>query len=149
MTPVIRKMRESDREDLYALLSDPRVMRYLEPPFSREKSEIFLRTAGLSDPPLIYAAEDEDGFAGYVICHNYDEKSAEIGWVLRQERWGQGLASALTEQLIRVLPPEKELVIECDPAQEATQRIALKFCFVYEGRADGLDVYRLNRRPGR
>ena len=147
MTPIIRKMRESDREDLYALLSDPRVMRYLEPPFSREKSESFLRAAGLSEPPLIYAAEDGDGFAGYVICHDYDENSVEIGWVLRPERWGQGLASALTEQLIRSIPPGKELVIECDPEQEATRRIALKFGFAYEGRADGLDLYRLKRRP--
>jgi len=37
----------------------------------------------------------------------------------------------------------KYLVIECDPNQEASKKIALKSGFCYSGRLDNLDVYRL------
>jgi len=37
----------------------------------------------------------------------------------------------------------KCLVIECDRRQEATKRIEVKNGFMYEGEADGLDVYKL------
>ena len=55
---LVRRMLPSDTEDLYLLLSDERVMEYLEPPYSRKAAEAFLEKAGLSDPPLIYAVCD-------------------------------------------------------------------------------------------
>lgn len=39
---LVRRMLPSDTEDLYLLLSDERVMEYLEPPYSREAAEAFL-----------------------------------------------------------------------------------------------------------
>ena len=72
----LRMMRREDADELYALLSDEAVMRWLEPPFNRAQAERFLEQAGLSDPPLIYAAENMAGeFLGYAIFHNYDEYS--------------------------------------------------------------------------
>ena len=142
----IRKMTEGDFESLYGLLSDPRVMEYLEPPYTREKAWQFLATAGLSDPPLIYSVEHEGNFAGYVIYHDYDDSGVEIGWVLRPEYWRKGLASRLTEQLIqRGLSSNRQLVIECSPKQEITRHIARKYGFNYEGNVDGLDVFRLKK----
>lgn len=41
MNPVIRKMREDDFDMLYALLSDPAVMAYLEPPYGEEQTRRF------------------------------------------------------------------------------------------------------------
>ena len=112
----IRKMTQEDLEPPYRLLSDPRVMRYLEPPFTKEKTQQFLETAGRGEPPLVYAAEKEDTFIGYVICHPYDEDSVEIGWVLYPEYWGKGYASLLTEQMMKKIRSEGKLVvIECVP----------------------------------
>ena len=74
MKLVIRKMREEDLEPLHRLLSDPRVMKYLEPPFSEEKTEAFLKNCGMKEEPLVYAVDDENGFAGYVIYHRYDHE---------------------------------------------------------------------------
>lgn len=74
MNPVIRKLREDDFDMLYALLSDPAVMAYLEPPYGEEQTRRFLESAGLSEPPLICAAEDDGKFIGYVILHGYDEQ---------------------------------------------------------------------------
>ena len=144
MDITIRRMQPGDADALYRLLSDPEVMRYLEPPFDRAQTEDFLRRAGLAEPPLVYAAEESGSFIGYVIYHAYDEQSVEIGWVLFPEYWGRGYASALTDRLIdRARQAQKSVVIECAPAQEATRRIAVKKGFRACGICDGLAVYRL------
>lgn len=144
MDITIRNMQPGDADALYKLLSDPEVMRYLEPPFDREQTEAFLHQAGLTKPPLVYAAEKNGIFIGYVIYHAYDRGSVEIGWVLLPEYWGRGYASALTDRLIdRARQEQKSVVIECAPAQEATKRIAVKKGFRDCGICDGLAVYRL------
>ena len=72
-------------DDLCALLSDREVLRYIEPPFSKEKTVQFLMDAGLSEKPLVYAVEDSSSFIGYVIFHDYDEENMEIGWILKRD----------------------------------------------------------------
>ena len=144
MNITIRNMQPDDADALYQLLSDPEVMRHLEPPFDRAQAEDFLRRAGLAEPPLVYAAEENGSFIGYVIYHAYDEESVEIGWVLLPDYWGRGYASALTDRLIDWARQEqKSVVIECAPAQAATKRIAIKKGFRACGICDGLAVYRL------
>ena len=139
----IRKMRQRDFEPLCALLSDPEVMRFLEPPYSKERTRAFLHAA-LSDTPPVYALDLDGAFIGYVIYHAFDEDSVEIGWVLAREYWGTGYASALTKRMINQARHEgKSVVIECDPGQEITKHIALKSGFVRTGERDGLNVYRL------
>ena len=147
----IRRFEEKDLLPLYELLSDEEVMRYIEPPYTLEQTRSFLKKAGLSYPPLIYAAEDAYGnFAGYVIYHDYEEDSTEIGWILKREFWGKGCAEALTKQLIEWAQSEgKTIVLECSPDQQITGHIADKFGFTYAGRRDGLDIYRLERENGR
>ena len=135
MNITIRRMRPDDVDALYRLLSDPAVMCYLEPPYDRAQAE---------EPPLVYAAEENGAFLGYVIYHAYDAESVEIGWVLFPESWGRGYASALTDLLIgRARREQKDVVLECVPAQEATKRIGVKKGFHDCGISDGLAVYRL------
>ena len=140
----IRKMNEQDLKPLHALLSDPDVMFFLEPPYSIEQTRSFLQAA-LSDAPPVYAVDLGGAFIGYVIYHPYDENSMEIGWVLTPEQWGKGYASALTEQMAEKARSEgKSLVIECDPGQEITKHIAVRHGFVRSGAEDGLEIYRLS-----
>lgn len=140
----IRKMKPADLEPLYALLSDPDVMKYLEPPFTLQQTKEFLKTQGLIPDPRIMAVENKDHeFIGYVIYHDYDEDSKEIGWVLKKEVWGRGMAGLLTKQLLAMAAAEgKNAVIECVPAQKATKRIAEKHGFTEAGIRDGLEVFR-------
>ena len=146
MDLTIRKMSIKDLEPLYKLLSEPQVMKYLEPPYTKEKTESFLIDAGLSDPPRVYAVDRDSTFIGYVIFHAYDDASMEIGWVLHPLYWGSGYASHLTELLIeKGLELHKQLVIECVPEQEVTRHLAMKYGFEYDGRTGGLDVFRLKR----
>ena len=140
----IRKMTENDPDSLHDLLSDEEVMRYIEAPYSREKTESFLCSAGLADDPLIYAAEADGEFIGYCIFHPFDEKSMEIGWILKRSAWGKGYACRLTELMLRRCRDlSKDAVIECDPEQETTRHIAEKYGFTYTGEEE-LSEYRLS-----
>lgn len=143
----IRRFKIDDLQALYELLSDEEVMRYIEPPYSFPQTEAFLHSAGLALSPLIYAVETANrDFVGYVIYHDYDEESKEIGWVLRRAFWGRGYAGKLTKQLIEKAYAEgKSAVLECSPAQAVTKHIAEKFGFSYSKQRDGCEVYQLDR----
>ena len=58
MAITIRRMQSGDADELYRLLSDPVVMRYLELPYDRARTEAFLCCAGLAAQPLVYAVEE-------------------------------------------------------------------------------------------
>ena len=144
MNLILRRMKESDLESLYKLLSDSNVMRFLEEPYNKAHTLNFLKEAGMSEPPLVYAVDKDNEFIGYVIFHDYDDVSYEIGWVLYPSCWGKGYASYLTKLLIeKAFEMNKQVVIECDPNHEATKRIAAKSNFAYQGIEDDLEVYRL------
>ena len=82
-------------------------------------------------------------FAGHVIYHDYDDTSKEIGWVLKKEIWGHGMAGLLTKQLVAMAALEgKDAVIECVSEQLKTRAIAEKHGFQKAGESDGLDIYR-------
>ena len=140
----LRTMRRGDLEELYALLSDAAVLRWLEPPFTREQAERFLQQAGLSNPPLIYAAENAEGeFLGYAIYHDYDDHSRELGWVLKRSAWRKGYADEMTALLTVLARREgKDAVIECVPEQTVSAHIARRHGFSCKGSANGLDIYR-------
>lgn len=127
----VRRFLPTDLDVLAELLADAEVMRFLEPPFTREQSEDFLKTAGLADEPLIYAVEDaQGGFVGYVICHPYDDEFDELGWVLRRDRWGLGYADELTAAMVSdVRRRGRRALIECSPEQTATRAIARRHGF--------------------
>ncbi len=142
----IRRFRGDDLDSLCEILGDPTVMRYIEPPFSREQTAAFLQENGLDTPCRIYAlADGRDRTVGQVIFHPYGGEAWEIGWILRQDCWGQGLASAVTETLVRYCREAgiRRCVIECDPAQATTRRIAEKCGFSPAGVQDGLLRYEL------
>lgn len=144
----IRKLAVEDAADLYKTLSDEKVMEYIEPAFDMEQVKEFIEDAGLCDPPLVYALvwKETGEVIGHVIFHQYEEESYEIGWIIRREYWGRGIAGEVTAALVEYaseLGGINSCVIECDPEQEVSKRIALKHGFVYEGEDDGCHVYRL------
>ena len=141
---IIRKFDIKDAQDLHKILSDAEVMKYIEPVFDMDKTKQFIEKYGMCASPLICAVEwrQTNELIGHVICHPYDENSYEIGWVLRRECWGRGIADELTKALIWYLQGTAEYcVIECDERQIASAHIALKNGFEFIGRENGLDIY--------
>lgn len=145
---VVRRFMQSDREELYKLLSDSKVMTFLEPPYTYEQTERFLCEAALTEPPLVYAVEHKKGqFVGYVIFHGYAENSVELGWVLKPEVWGKGYASELGRGLLTEAEGKYSgAVIECVPQQEATKAIARKLGFHFVRIEDGCEIYQKELR---
>lgn len=139
----IRNMTELDTKDLYEVLSDPDVMKYIEPPYSLEQTKRFLVDCGMCKPPRVYAAENDEGvFVGYVIFHEYSYDSMEIGWLIKKKYWHRGYATELTIDLIeRARTMGKNVIIECAPEQECTKKIALKAGFEYQGIEDGVCIF--------
>ncbi len=140
----IRKFTSDDLVELYNLLSDKDVMEFIEPPFSLEKTADFLNSVALIDSPLIYAVEDfNQNFIGYVIFHEYDEDSFELGWILNKRYWGKGYANDLTKVFIeRSSEIGKNLVIECYSNQEISKHIALKNDFEFLGESYECSVFK-------
>ena len=106
---IIRKMKESDAEALFAIFSDAEIMRFIEPVFTYEKTKKFIKEAGLCEEPLVWVLEEKktDRVIGQIIFHKYDDKHYDING----------------------------LIIECAGAQEITKHIAKKngFNMISEG----------------
>lgn len=145
---LVRPFKPDDASALAAILSDPAVMEYLEPPFTLAQTQAFLREAGLCSPPRVYAVlwSETARLIGHVIYHPYDPDSYELGWVLARAFWGRGLALELTRAMIYRAKQDgvAQLVLECVPAQRATAQIAKQAGFSYDRTLDGLDLYALS-----
>ncbi len=100
---------------------------------------------GLCDPPLVYALVEKPAqeVIGHLIFHPYDRGSYELGWVLRQDRWGRGYAQELTAAVIQLAQQEGigELVIECAPMQRVSRHLAEKNGFHLAEETDKLLVF--------
>lgn len=144
---IIRHFTEDDALQLNEILSDKDVMQYIEPPFTMQQTEDFIKDAGLCSPPLVHALvwRETSRVIGHVIFHRYEEDSIEIGWIIHKDFWGQGIAGEVTSALIAHARKigAQSCIIECDPKQTATARIALKHGFAFEGQDDGCCIYRL------
>ena len=144
----IRRMEPGDLEPMARLLGDPSVMRYMEPPFDRARTHAFLQKAGFGPNPLIYGAERNGAFLGYVICHSWGRDAVELGWVLLPEYWGQGLAGWLTDMLLDGLRDRyARAIIECVPENAASLRVALRHGFTYEGTEGCCRIYTRDISP--
>lgn len=144
---LIRNMMMTDADDLHQVLSDERLMFYIEQTFDLQKTKSFIQSAGVCKPPLVYAIvwKITGKVISHVIFHPYEKNDYEIGWILNKDYWGMGIADEVTKGLInsaRDLGVES-CIIECDERQIASQKIAIKNGFAYEGRSDNLERYRL------
>ena len=131
---IVRKFQLSDTDDLYKVLSNPEVMKFIEPPFTYTKTKNFIIQYGLCEKPLVWALElkESGSVIGHVIFHQYDTGKYEIGWIISDRLWGGGIASEVTKQLIKFAQQNSDissLVLECDPNHEVTKHIAIKYGF--------------------
>ncbi|MBF1332641.1 MAG: GNAT family N-acetyltransferase [Leptotrichia sp.] len=127
---LIRNFNKSDVYTLYCILSSPKVMEYIEPPFTEKKTKIFIENNALIPSPLVYALEyrNNNKLIGHVIFHEYDSKRYEIGWIISEEYWNQGIADEITKSLIDFARKKliHSLIIECDPRQNKTIKLAIR-----------------------
>ena len=100
----LRPVAVGDRPDLIALERDPEVMRFLNggraTPDGIDPEADFLMPRG-GEPGVWCARQSTDGaFVGWASLRVQSDGSAELGYRLRREAWGRGLAAEAASALV-------------------------------------------------
>lgn len=151
---LLRALRESDLDDLYAYASDPEIDRFT--PWRHYQSMAEAR-ADLDDFLAEYKAH---GMGAWGIEHQADQRligiatfspphphhrRAELGYTIARNYWGAGYATEATQALIRFGFEQMNLVrIEavCLPDNIASTRVLQKIGMRYEGLLRGYQIWR-------
>jgi len=149
-------------EGLYALNSDPEVMRYItgKPDTPEDtKSMIDRVKARWADTGYSWWSfiDKENGQIIGMGCIQHLGRDAanplEIGWRLRKDRWHQGFASEAAQCMASFAfetLKTKLLVAVCDPANTGSSRVMERLGMSYRGRERWYDmdtaVYQMNDR---
>ncbi len=145
---VIQNLTRDDTRNLYHILSDTEVMKYIEPPFDYNKTVTFIKTYALCNPPQIYGIflKQNGLLIGHLIFHPFNEKAYELGWVIARQYWNNGYAQELTKGIITYSKKYRipKLVLECDRQQIVTKHIAEKHGFKHVRDEDNLSVFELD-----
>lgn len=102
---VLRGWRESDRSDFHAMNSDPVVMATLGPVMSRGQSDAFMNRLlqHWSDHGFgLWCVEldgEPVGYTGFMVP--WFREGVEIGWRIRSEYWGRGIAPEGAHECLR------------------------------------------------
>ena len=103
----LRQWREDDRDPFYRMNSDPRVMEFFTAPLSREESDAaydWIQAHFARKGFGLWAAEEAESreLAGFIgLSTPSFMEVVEIGWRLRPEFWGRGLATEGAEAAMR------------------------------------------------
>ena len=91
---VLRPFDLSDLDDLQTILGDGQAMEYLEPPYTLEQTEQFLRQFCIERRGAL-AVEHKTGrqVIGYLLFSDSAEPGVyEMGWIFNRAYWRQGYA---------------------------------------------------------
>ncbi|MEL7976387.1 GNAT family protein [Isoptericola sp. F-RaC21] len=141
----LRPVTDADGDDLFALHSDARVLRYWDsPPWTdRSRADRFVamcRTIEEDGTGARVAVEraSDGAFVGWcgLFDWNPDFRSATLGYVLGEAMWGNGYATETAHALLRwafgTLPLNR-VQSETDTRNAASARVLEKLGFVHEG----------------
>ncbi|MGR4894218.1 GNAT family N-acetyltransferase [Stenotrophomonas sp. LARHCG68] len=141
----LREVRQDDAAALYDIHSDPVVMRYWSYPAWTELAQAEQKVADIlsqrrEQEILIWAIADKasDQLIGTAVAFalNRDQGRAEIGYSLRRDRQGQGLAVEAMRLIVPYLFDVLELrrlEADIDPRNAASCWLVEKLGFVREG----------------
>ncbi|MCL1635393.1 GNAT family N-acetyltransferase [Luteimonas sp. SX5] len=140
----LRGPRQDDADAVFALFSDPEVMRYWSRPPMTERTEA---EAAIGEMQEAFAERDKinwviadksDAVIGTCTLFRFDarHRRAELGYALRSDRWGQGLAheavSAALDWAFRSLALHR-IEADIDPRNDGSRRILERLGFISEG----------------
>lgn len=141
----LRAYRDDDIDALYAVYSDPGVMRYWSfPPWTaREQAEAYLaraRAESIGDGLLAwaFALQHDDALVGTVTLYGVDraQARANIGYALGAAHWGRGYAQeALRLALAHAFDALqlRRIEADADPRNAASCRLLERLGFRREG----------------
>jgi RimJ/RimL family protein N-acetyltransferase len=135
----LRRPRVSDLDDLHALLSDPRVMRYWSTPEHETPEQTTEWLAGMMDP----TQADSDDFLvehqGRIVGKAGAWRLPEVGFLIHPDLWGKGLAREAMTAAISYLFAQHgidSLTAEVDPRNSASIGLLIRLGFMETHRAE-------------
>lgn len=135
---ILKKTEQSDFDNLFALRSDPEVMKYAEQGMqTKEDIQKFLDITVPSQKKygfdICVVSEKNSGAfvgqAGLFRTASDDQAEIEIGFSLHKKYWGNGYGTELVKALIQWCfdhLPVRKLVAYTDPKNTASHRVLLK-----------------------
>jgi len=142
---LLRPLRTSDAASLFAIFSDPRVMRYWStPPWTAMEQAVDLiardRIAMAAGEHLRFGIERKEDaeFLGFCTFFDFkaDSRRAEIGYGLAHAAWGHGYMHEALVPLLRYGFADLDLnrvEADIDPRNEASRRSLERLGFKKEG----------------
>jgi RimJ/RimL family protein N-acetyltransferase len=141
----LRGPRESDADALFALFADPDVMRYWSrPPMTtRAEAEGLIVEIGegfaqRSHLNWVIAARQDDAVIGTCTLFRFEprHRRAEIGYSLRSDHWGKGLAAEAValavDWALRTLKLHR-IEADIDPRNDGSRKLLQRLGFSSEG----------------
>ncbi len=142
---MLRPFAEPDAEDLFALHSNARVLRYWDaPPWTnRARATEFLATCRQTEQDgsgarLAIESLPSGGFMGWCACFRWNpvHRSLGIGYCLGEDAWGQGVATEAVGAMLSWAYSAFDLNrvdAELDTRNAASARVLEKLGFQREG----------------
>ncbi len=142
---VLRQLRVDDAAALFPVLSDPAVMNWWSsgPQQSVAETEAYLENnAAEGDGHQCWAitAQGDDSALGWVILMDGKPGVAELGYILRHDRGGAGIAHEAVARVIDHGFREMDLrriFADTDPENDGSIALLERLGFVREGRLRG------------
>jgi RimJ/RimL family protein N-acetyltransferase len=141
----LRPLLATDADDLFALQSDVRVMRYWSHPAWTEREQAVQRIAQLERDRAAaefytwaVTQDGSDALIGTVSLFTIhrEQRRAELGYALASSLWGRGYATEMLRPAIdfafNTLDLER-LEADIDPRNEASCRLVERVGFIREG----------------
>ena len=98
----IRDFLSDDVEELYEILGDIEVMRYMEPAYDRNKTITFLNEFCIKEKGAFACIHKNDNkLIGYLLFNTIEDNVYEIGWAFNKKYWGKGYAYEACESVIK------------------------------------------------
>jgi RimJ/RimL family protein N-acetyltransferase len=141
----LRGFRDADLAGLYALHSDPQVMRYWSFPAWTELDQArgyFARALAARDPERmlcwVIAAREDDRLIGTATLFAIDRAQgrAEVGYALESAHWGRGYAQEALRLVLRHAFEGlglRRLEADIDPRNRGSCKLVERLGFVREG----------------
>ncbi|MBB5915958.1 RimJ/RimL family protein N-acetyltransferase [Nocardia transvalensis] len=145
---LLRKARDADREGLIELRTDPEVGAYIGGPLLREGVEQYLDGIGgaanatATPGTFIVADKTTDNLLGTVELKRRpadwpghvadDGEELELGYLIRRDAWGAGLAFEAATAVLRAAAnelPDQPVLIPTQTANTRSLRLAIRLGF--------------------
>ncbi|WP_176338392.1 GNAT family N-acetyltransferase [Kocuria salina] len=147
----LRPFRETDAAFFTGLATDERVTRYVgdgqpwAPQLVQDRLVVALQQEPVEQVGAIrwYIAEEAGEGVGLLVSTRR-ETGVEIGYWVSPAHWGRGVAGAMVDRAVAVVPQvygRARLIARVDPANAASARLLTRRGFGLGANHDGLDRY--------